>query len=100
MGTAAHLVAPRYVRLSGEIVGQAVLDNLRAVFPQAGLGHAFASTEAGVGFEVDDGLEGFPAHFAEAGAGDVDIKIEDGTLRLRSPRAASSSPIPTRPGKT
>jgi acyl-coenzyme A synthetase/AMP-(fatty) acid ligase len=89
MGTAADLIAPRYIRLSGEIVSQAVLDNLRAVFPQAGLGHAFASTEAGVGFEVDDGLEGFPAHFAKARAGDVDIKIEGGTLRLSSPRAAS-----------
>jgi acyl-CoA synthetase (AMP-forming)/AMP-acid ligase II len=89
MGTAADLIAPRYIRLSGEIVGQPVLDNLRAVFPQARLGHAFASTEAGVGFEVDDGLEGFPAHFARARAGDVDIKIEDGTLRLRSLRAAS-----------
>ncbi len=55
-----------------------VLDNLRSVYPQAGIGHAYASTEAGVGFEVDDGLEGFPAHFVDAGNGDVDIKIADG----------------------
>jgi acyl-coenzyme A synthetase/AMP-(fatty) acid ligase len=89
MGRAARMITPRYVRLSGEIAGQGVLDNLRAVYPQAGLGHVFASTEAGVGFEVDDGLEGFPAHFVDAGTGDVDIKIEGGTLRLRSARAAS-----------
>jgi acyl-coenzyme A synthetase/AMP-(fatty) acid ligase len=89
MGPAARMITPRYVRLSGEIAGQAVLDNLRAAYPQAGLGHAFASTEAGVGFEVDDGLEGFPRHFVDAGTGDVDIKIEGGTLRLRSARAAS-----------
>jgi acyl-coenzyme A synthetase/AMP-(fatty) acid ligase len=89
MGPAARLIAPRYVRLSGEIAGQAVLDNLRTVYPQAGLGHAYASTEAGVAFEVDDGLEGFPAHFVDAGTGDADIKIEDGSLRLRSARTAS-----------
>jgi acyl-coenzyme A synthetase/AMP-(fatty) acid ligase len=88
MGRAAQTIAPRYVRLSGEIGGQAVLDNLRAVYPQAGLGHAYATTEAGVGFEVNDGLEGFPAHFVAARSGDVDIRIEDGSLRLRSARTA------------
>src|SRR6266481_9060287 len=55
MGPAARTIAPRYVRLSGEIADQTMLDNLHAVYPQAGLGHAYASTEAGVGFEVDDG---------------------------------------------
>ena len=89
MGQAAQAIAPRYVRLSGEIAGQAVLDNLRAAYPRAGLGHAYATTEAGVGFEVDDGLEGFPAHFVAAGDGDVDIRVEDGSLRLRSARTAS-----------
>jgi acyl-coenzyme A synthetase/AMP-(fatty) acid ligase len=89
MGRAAQTIAPRYVRLSGEIAGQAVLDNLHAVYPRAGLGHAYATTEAGVGFEVDDGLEGFPAHFVTAGYGDVDIRIEGGSLRLRSARTAS-----------
>jgi acyl-coenzyme A synthetase/AMP-(fatty) acid ligase len=90
MGPAARTIAPRYVRLSGEIAGQAMLDNLRAVYPQAGIGHAYASTEAGVGFEVDDGLEGFPARLVDAGNGDVDIKIADGSLRLRSARTASA----------
>src|SRR5579863_3570396 len=54
-------VAPRYVRLSGEIADQAILDSLRAMFPEASIGHAYASTEAGVAFEVNDGLAGFPA---------------------------------------
>jgi hypothetical protein len=49
--------------------GQAVLDNLREVYPQAGLGQAFASTEAGVGFEVDAGMEGFPADFVDGNIG-------------------------------
>ncbi len=89
MGPSAQMISPHYVRLSGEIAGQAVLDNLRATYPQAGLGHAYASTEAGVAFEVDDGREGFPAEFLGVGRGDVDIKIAEGSLRLRSNRTAS-----------
>jgi acyl-CoA synthetase (AMP-forming)/AMP-acid ligase II len=85
------LIAPRYVRLSGEIADQAVLDSLRGFFPEAAIGHAYASTEAGVGFEVTDGLEGFPAALIEAGGavdGAVEMKVEDGSLRIRSSRAA------------
>ena len=61
MSPAARAIAPRYVRLSGEIADQAILDQLRAFYPEAGVAHAFASTEAGVAFEVDDGRAGFPA---------------------------------------
>jgi acyl-coenzyme A synthetase/AMP-(fatty) acid ligase len=89
MSPMARAIAPRYVRLSGEIADQTILDNLRAFFPQAGVGHAYASTEAGVGFEVNDGLAGFPASFVAVGQGDVDIKIQDGSLHLRSARTAS-----------
>jgi acyl-coenzyme A synthetase/AMP-(fatty) acid ligase len=89
MGQAANLFRPRYVRLSGETAGQALLDNLRTAYPDARLGHAFASTEAGVGFEVDDGLEGFSAELVDADNPEVGIKVEDGTLRLRSRRTAS-----------
>jgi acyl-coenzyme A synthetase/AMP-(fatty) acid ligase len=83
-------IAPGYVRLSGEIADQAILGNLHAAFPRASIGHAYASTEAGVGFEVNDGLAGFPASLLGIGQGDVDLKIEDGSLRLRSRRTASS----------
>jgi len=89
MSPMARAIAPRYVRLSGEIAVQTILDNLRAFFPHAGVGHAYASTEAGVAFEVNDGLSGFPASFVGVGQGDVDIKIEDGSLRLRSARTAA-----------
>src|SRR5206468_3192037 len=44
--------------------------------------------EAGVGFEVNDGLEGFPASMVGA-PGDVEIKVEGGSLRLRSARTAT-----------
>ncbi len=61
MAPEAALIAPRAVRLSGEIADQAVLDALARAYPGAAVGHAYASTEAGVGFEVTDGREGFPA---------------------------------------
>ncbi len=82
-------IAPRYVRLSGEIADQAVLDHLRTAFPHAAIGHAYASTEAGVGFAVNDGLAGFPAAYLEGVRGGVEMKVVDGSLRIRSPGAAS-----------
>jgi acyl-coenzyme A synthetase/AMP-(fatty) acid ligase len=87
MSPLAHEIAPRYVRLSGEIADQAILDRLRTAYPQAGVTHAFASTEAGVGFEVDDGFEGFPASIVDC-RGEVEFQIEDKSLRIRSARAA------------
>jgi len=81
-------ISPRCIRLSGEIADRAILEALRARYPQADVVHAYASTEAGVGFEVDDGLEGFPARLI-GGGGEVDIKMLDGSLRVRSARAAS-----------
>lgn len=87
MSPAVRAISPRYVRLSGEIADQAILNALRAAYPQASVGHAYASTEAGVGFEVDDGLEGFPASKIGA-SGPVEMKIEDGSLRIRSARTA------------
>jgi len=83
MSGAAATIAPAYVRLSGEIADQAILDNLEATYPRASIAHAFASTEAGVGFEVGDGLAGFPATLLSA-PGPVEVRIVDGTLRLRS----------------
>jgi acyl-coenzyme A synthetase/AMP-(fatty) acid ligase len=88
MVPAMEAVAPRYVRLSGEIADQAVLDSLRAAFPRATVGHAYASTEAGVAFDVNDGLAGFPADYIGTVRNGVGMKILDGTLRIRSCGAA------------
>jgi acyl-coenzyme A synthetase/AMP-(fatty) acid ligase len=84
---AAQAISPRYVRLSGEIADQAILDSLHARYRQADIVHAYASTEAGVAFEVDDAHEGFPAGMI--GGGEVDVKVSDGSLRIRSSRCAS-----------
>jgi len=81
-------ISPRYVRLSGEIADQAILDSLHATFPEAGIGHAYASTEAGVAFEVSDGRAGFPADFLEHDRDGVELNLVDGALRIRSSRTA------------
>lgn len=84
MSGAAGTLAPRYVRLSGEIADQAVLDALRAAYPGAIIVHAFASTEAGVAFEVRDGCAGFPAALLDAPGERVRLTVRAGTLRIRS----------------
>ncbi|MGB7173994.1 MAG: class I adenylate-forming enzyme family protein, partial [Candidatus Acidiferrales bacterium] len=89
MNPAIEEISPRYIRLSGEIADQAVLDALRAKFPCAVIGHAYASTEAGVAFDVNDGLAGFPVAFVGGIRDGVDIKVVDGSLCIRSPRTAS-----------
>jgi acyl-coenzyme A synthetase/AMP-(fatty) acid ligase len=87
MSVNAGAIAPAYIRLSGEIADQAILDALRARYPRAHVAHAFASTEAGVGFDVNDGLAGFPAAIA-GGDGDPAVRVDGGSLRLRSRRTA------------
>jgi acyl-coenzyme A synthetase/AMP-(fatty) acid ligase len=89
MSAQAHAIEPRYVRLSGEIADQAILDHLRAFYPQATVAHAFASTEAGVAFEIRDGQAGFPASLLGQVNNGVELKVVDGSLRVRSPRVAT-----------
>ncbi len=88
MSSECNAISPRYVRLSGEIPDQTILDALKRQYPTAAVGHAYASTEAGVGFEVNDGLEGFPAEILSDDR-DPSFKVVDGTLRIRSRRTAS-----------
>lgn len=87
MSGAAAVIAPRYVRLSGEIADQPILDGLRAVYPNATVAHAFASTEAGVAFEVRDGQAGFPSALVGV-PGPVELAVRDETLHIRSAGAA------------
>ena len=88
MSPAACSIAPQYVRLSGEIADQGILDSLRAFYPQARVAHAFASTEAGVAFDVRDGLAGFPASLIGQVNAGVEMKVEAGSLLIRSSRIA------------
>ena len=49
MSGSASGFSPHYVRLSGENADQAVLDGLSRAFPEASIGHAYASIEADAG---------------------------------------------------
>jgi acyl-coenzyme A synthetase/AMP-(fatty) acid ligase len=89
MSGQADILKPQYVRLSGEVADQALLDNLRAVYPKARIAHAFASTEAGVAFDVNDGLAGFPLSFVDSPSGGIELKVVGQTLRIRSGRNAA-----------
>ena len=80
-------IDPEYIRLSGEIADEAILGALRELYPRARIEHAYASTEAGVVFAVDDGKAGFPASRLES-AGTVQIKVVDGAMCVRSDRCA------------
>ena len=87
MSPEADRIAPRYIRLSGEIADQAILSSLHSFYPDAEISHAFATTEAGVAFDVRDELSGFPASMLTGTSG-VDLKVVDATLRVRSSRTA------------
>jgi len=84
----AHLIAPEYVRLSGEIADQGLLNRLRSVYPQARIVHAFGSSEAGTVFEVKDGIAGFPADLI-GHSPNVEMRVENRTLKVRSSRTAN-----------
>jgi acyl-coenzyme A synthetase/AMP-(fatty) acid ligase len=89
MSPAARAITPQYVRLSGEIADQAILDHLQSFYSRAIVAHAFASTEAGVAFEVRDGRAGFPASLVDQPTGDSEMKVDGGSLRIRSSRTAA-----------
>jgi acyl-CoA synthetase (AMP-forming)/AMP-acid ligase II len=87
MSSSVRRMAPRYVRLPGEIADQAILDALRTAFPDAGLTHCYASTEAGIVFDVTDGLAGFPVEMIGR-RGNVEVRLIDGSLRIKSDSTA------------
>lgn len=75
------------ITLGGEISSQLILSALIKAYPEAKIIHIYASTEAGVGFTVKDGLEGFPIKLLGSSEG-VDLKIENGTLWVKSNRSS------------
>ncbi len=82
-------ISPSYVRLSGEIADQIILNSLKAAFPVASISHAFASTEAGVAFDVRDGLAGFPAAWIGRSDDGVEMRIKNDSLHIRSSRCST-----------
>lgn len=79
------------ITLGGEIADQTVLDSLRKHFIDATVIHIYASTEAGVGFTVKDGKEGFPGDYLEhSKLASIDLKIVDDMLWIKSDRGADN----------
>ena len=85
----ARDMSPAYVRLSGEVADQAILGHLAAAFPAAAIAHAFASTEAGVGFEVQRRPRRISRRADRPDRRAGGMRVEDGSLRIRSARTAS-----------
>lgn len=78
----------KQITMGGEIADQSTLNALRRAFPNARVSHIYASTEAGVGFSVTDGLAGFPLSYLEKAPGNVRLSIRDDVLWLCPPVTA------------
>lgn len=82
----------RQITLGGEPADQSILNALKVAFPEARIAHIYASTEAGVGFSVTDGLMGFPKQYLERGVAGNQLRIsESGTLLIKPEKHAPSA---------
>jgi acyl-CoA synthetase (AMP-forming)/AMP-acid ligase II len=86
----------RQITLGGEIVDQAVLSSLKREFPGARIVHIYASTEAGVGFAVTDGLAGFPLSWIGDGPPAHLCIAGNGHLLIKSPGSSTSADLSSR----
>ncbi|MEM9943946.1 MAG: fatty acid--CoA ligase family protein [Planctomycetota bacterium] len=71
--------------LGGEIADQAILDALKRSYPDARIIHIYASTEAGVGFSVKDGVAGFPESYVTAVNDKMKLRVVDERLEVFNP---------------
>lgn len=78
------------ITLGGEIVDGAILRELAQRYPQARIVHIYASTEAGVGFSVTDGREGFPLSFLTKPPAGITLAIRDDRLFVHNPLVSGS----------
>lgn len=74
----------RQVTLGGEIADARILSVLQATFPRAHVTHIYASTEAGVGFSVNDGQAGFPASYLERPPARVALRLVNDQLQIKN----------------
>jgi acyl-CoA synthetase (AMP-forming)/AMP-acid ligase II len=73
--------------LGGESSPQDLLDAIACRFPGVVIRHIYASTEAGVGFTVSDGLAGFPSSWLQDGVQGVQLRIRDNELQILTTRS-------------
>ncbi|GAB3443582.1 AMP-binding protein [Massilia solisilvae] len=87
----------RQLTLGGETADQAILDALRARFPDARIVHIYASTEAGTGFAVQDGRAGFPAAWLDHPGQGPSMRIDaHGHLLIKPPLLPEGADIQAR----
>jgi len=79
--------------LGGEIADNNILSALMLAYPATKIRHIYASTEAGVGFSVGDGLAGFPLAYLNGDLDKVLLKISDRNTLLIKSTACSSGYI-------
>lgn len=80
------------ISLGGEIVDQAILDYLSAMFPAAKIKHIFASSETGAAIVVSDGRAGFDARILSEGEEkSVAVRIVQDRLQIRSRYGSSAT---------
>ncbi len=79
----------RQITLGGEPVDQAILDRLRATFPDARITWIYASSEVGAAIAVHDGKAGFPVAWLDRDDPDRPrLSVDDGELVVTSTHAA------------
>ncbi|PWR08147.1 acyl-CoA synthetase [Micromonospora acroterricola] len=89
----------RQITLGGEPVDQAILDQLREVFPAARLSWIYASSEVGASIVVHDGRAGFPVDWLDREApGRPTLSVRDDELVVTSPYHGAGLAGPVRTG--
>jgi len=79
------------ISLGGEPVDQAILDSLDRLYPSASITHIFASTESGPAIVVSDRKAGFPAAWIDLESEARGIRLNSGSLEVRTRWAASEA---------
>lgn len=74
----------RQVTLGGEIADARILITLKTTYPDARITHIYASTEAGVGFSVNDGEAGFPASYLDTPPAGLALRLVEGRLQIKN----------------
>ncbi|WBB69907.1 AMP-binding protein [Micromonospora sp. WMMD812] len=89
----------RQITLGGEPVDQAILDQLRELFPAARISWIYASSEVGASIVVHDGRAGFPVGWLDRAApGRPTLSVRDEELVITSPYHGAGLDGPVRTG--
>lgn len=72
------------ITMGGEIADQKILNSLSKNFANTKITHLYASTEAGVGFSVQDGRAGFPSAFLESPPFGIKLRVVEGILEVKN----------------